>query len=499
MPDQSVSQLTLRVEDFAGPDRWRWVLVAPDGEVVTRHEVRLDPAGPQYEAFLDLPGYLRRHAAPDVRAVREREIVREVGTWIGAEVLGPVAPALLAWAPAVVRVVVPADVPAARRLMFVPLELAHAEGRPLAVQDVTLVTQLGAGGEGGSGEGRDDGPVRVLALFSLPEGSRALNLRRERLALTRLFTDAARSGRAVEVRTLQYGVTRERLRAVLARPAGWDLVHVSGHGAPGELLLETDAGRPDRVPGPELVDLLGAARVVRLLTLSACWSAAAGIPPADEAPEGAVVGAVAGDLVERLGCAVLAMRYPVEDDFAIALAERLYRQLVVDGRVLPRALARHPQHPCGTRPARAGRRLPCRLLRVRRHRRRRPAAPPHRRREPPPRAHGRNRPAPPRTPARAPGSGEGQHHPHRPLRTLAARHGPRLADPHNLPRGPPLVPPGGSPGSNGRGRLPDGNGRLTRAPKGRGELRDKPPPPRSQRTVPARPAIEPAHPPETVR
>ncbi|WP_327696701.1 CHAT domain-containing protein [Streptomyces sp. NBC_00459] len=335
-----MAELTLHVEDFAGPDRWRWVLVAPDGGVLARHEVRLDPTGPRYEAFLDLPGYLRRHAAPDVRAAREREIVRDVGTWIGAEVLGPVAPALLAAAPAVVRVVVPRDVPAARRLMFVPLELAHARGRPLAVQDVTLVTQWGAGHEGGEHErGRT---VRVLALFSLPEGSRALNLRRERLALTRLFTEAAHAGRAVEMRTLQYGVTRERLRAVLARPAGWDLVHVSGHGAPGELLLETGAGRPDRVRGPELVDLLGVARGVSLVTLSACWSAAAGNPVGDGAsggPEGPVVGAVAGDLVERLGCAVLAMRYPVEDGFATALAEHLYRQLVVEGRVLPRALA----------------------------------------------------------------------------------------------------------------------------------------------------------------
>ncbi|WP_157877027.1 CHAT domain-containing protein, partial [Streptomyces graminilatus] len=336
-------ELTLCVEDFVGPDRWRWVLFGPDGGVLARHEVRLDPAGPQYEAFLDLPGYLRRHAAPDVRAAREREIVRDVGTWIGTEVLGPVAPALLAAAPAVVRVVVPRDVPAARRLMFVPLELAHARGRPLAVQDVTLVTQRGAGREGGEREkGR---PVRVLALFSQPEGSRALNLRRERLALTRLFTDAARSGRAVEVHTLQYGVTRERLRTVLARPAGWDLIHVSGHGTPGELLLETDTGRPDRIRAPELVDLLGTARDVSLVTLSSCWSAAAGTPVsegngASGGPEGAVVGAVAGDLVERLGCAVLAMRYPVEDGFAIALAEGLYRQLVVEGQVLPRALAR---------------------------------------------------------------------------------------------------------------------------------------------------------------
>lgn len=110
-PGRSVAELTLHVEDFAGPDRWRWVLVAPDGGVLARHEVRLDPTGPQYEAFLDLPGYLRRHAAPDVRAAREREIVRDVGTWIGTQVLGPVAPALLAAAPAVVRVVVPRDVP----------------------------------------------------------------------------------------------------------------------------------------------------------------------------------------------------------------------------------------------------------------------------------------------------------------------------------------------------------------------------------------------------
>ncbi|MGW1713158.1 CHAT domain-containing protein [Streptomyces sp. NPDC002156] len=338
MPDQpSLVELTLLVEDFAGPDHWQWVLVAPDGEVLARHEVRLDPTGPLYEAFLDLPGHLRRHAPPDVRAAREQEIVREVGAWIGTEVLGPVAPALLAAAPAVVRVVVPTDVPGARRLMSVPLELAHADGRPLAVQDVTLVTQWGAGRAAGE---RGDSPVRVLALFSLPEGSRALNLRRERLALTRLFTEAANAGRAVEMHTLQYGVTRERLRAVLAGPAGWDLVHVSGHGSPGELLLETDAGHPDRVRAPELVDLLTAARDVSLVTLSACWSAAA--PGPVEASGGSgepVVGAVAGDLVERLGCAVLAMRYPVEDGFATALAERLYRQLVVEGRVLPRALA----------------------------------------------------------------------------------------------------------------------------------------------------------------
>ena len=46
---------------------------------------------------------------------------------------------------------------------------------------------------------------------------------------------------------LQYGVTRERLRDVLEEAEGWDVIHISGHGAPGELLLETDDGAPDPV------------------------------------------------------------------------------------------------------------------------------------------------------------------------------------------------------------------------------------------------------------
>ena len=49
-------------------------------------------------------------------------------------------------------------------------------------------------------------------------------------------------------------------------------------------------------------------------------------------------GGLAAELAERLGCAVLAMRYPVVDDFAIALAEKLYDLLAGKGQPLPRAL-----------------------------------------------------------------------------------------------------------------------------------------------------------------
>lgn len=61
-------------------------------------------------------------------------------SWIGSQLLGPIAAALARKRPATVRVVVPA---AAEALLFRPMELAHADRRPLSLQDVTLVMQAG--------------------------------------------------------------------------------------------------------------------------------------------------------------------------------------------------------------------------------------------------------------------------------------------------------------------------------------------------------------------
>ena len=296
--------------------------------------------------------YLRWHAAPDRRLADEARIAGEVGAWIGSQVLGAVGPALLGERPAVVRVVVPTE---ARELLLRPLELAHVNGKPLSVQDVTLVLSSGA-------PGADPAPVgerlRVLGLFSMPEGRQALNLRRERQELVRLIEGIAATGKAADVRVLQYGVTREALRSVLEEAEGWDIVHVSGHGRPGSLLLETASGEPDLVEGAELADLLDLARGrLKLVTVSVCWSAAVaaseqrqmlGLPidgdaaggasHSDDAGTGTVPEALATGLAGRLGCAVLAMRYPVNDDFAIALAGKLYELLAAKGQPLPRAV-----------------------------------------------------------------------------------------------------------------------------------------------------------------
>src|SRR6266511_5702354 len=115
--------LQLEVLDFDGPTRWRWRLTQqPGGRFLADHQVDLDPATAQYEAFTDLDGYLRWNAAPDRRLQSEAELIAQVGGWIGERVLGPVGPAILKRRPSTVRLVLP---PEAAVLAYRPLELAH--------------------------------------------------------------------------------------------------------------------------------------------------------------------------------------------------------------------------------------------------------------------------------------------------------------------------------------------------------------------------------------
>ena len=373
-----VASFRLEIREFHDLTRWRWVLTGFDGTLVADHQVRLDAGSWQFEAFTDLRRYLRWHVAPDRRVEDETRIVAQVGEWIGTQVFGPVGAALVGARPATVRVVVPSVPMTARSMLLWPLELAHVQGQPLALQEVTMVMQLveGSGAAKTDGETANIGArLRVLGLFSLPTGSAALNLRQERHALVSLLSGLAAEGRATDAQILQYGVTRTRLRNVLEEDEGWDVIHISGHGSPGELLFESEDGSPDPVNAAELAELLEAARGrIKLVTLSACWSAALtaagqrqllGLPLSggqvarpeagntdqgangaeaagnEESPaqgDGFGAGTLATELVGRLGCAVLAMRYPVADTFAATLTSTLYGLLADKGQPVPQAL-----------------------------------------------------------------------------------------------------------------------------------------------------------------
>jgi len=140
-------QLKLSVADYRDACNWRCCLTDANGNFLADREVKLSAADAEYLGWLDLPCFLRGHAAPDRRHQDETRLVEEVGAWIGRNVYGSLAEKILAaGTPVTVRVEIPAEPEEASGLLYRPWELGHAGGRPLALQDVSVVFQIkGAG------------------------------------------------------------------------------------------------------------------------------------------------------------------------------------------------------------------------------------------------------------------------------------------------------------------------------------------------------------------
>ena len=385
--------LLLEAVQADGPWRWRWLLRDEQtGNPLADHPVSLDPGSAEVQRFFDLYGYLRSYAVdPDRRTEDGARIVAAAGAWAGRELLGEaIGAAILDEAPVTVRVTVPAELD---HVLLWPLELAHAGGRPLAAQgDVTLIYDIAP--DARARPKSEVGPrLRMLAVFSQPTKTSVLALRRERYALSQLIRQIAARDRAmVELRVIQYGATRQRLAEIADSDDGWDVLHLSGHGAGGAFLLEHADGSPDVVAADELVRLLRPARRrVKLAVVSACESAAdttaqtlrllglteqaeeveaAGAADAEpagaaEAGDAAGTGPEAGGqgggqgpglaraLVRELDCAVVAMRYPVTDEFAMAFGDVFYQHLFSRGQPADVAAARALTEAAGAVPSAA--------------------------------------------------------------------------------------------------------------------------------------------------
>jgi hypothetical protein len=182
--------LLLEAVEVTGPLTWRWLLsVEETGNPLADHSVRLDSSGQDLSQFSDLYGYERTYAAPDRRIEDGTRFTRLAGEWAGRELLGEsVGAAILAEAPVTVKVRVPAAV---ERVLLWPLELAHADGKPLAAQDdVTFVYDIAPDAPARRKAEVGDA-LRMLAVFSQPSKTSVLALRRERYALTRLIREIA--------------------------------------------------------------------------------------------------------------------------------------------------------------------------------------------------------------------------------------------------------------------------------------------------------------------
>jgi tetratricopeptide (TPR) repeat protein len=340
--------LVLRALEVASPGHWRWRLTEADGAVLADHEVHLDAAAWECAAFIDLDRYIELHTASNYLVAEEAALIEQVGKWAGEVALGEtIGSALAARAPVTVRVLVPVD---GEFFSTYPFEISYIDGQPLVRHGITLVFEHGGTGEQApalTAERPVGNRLRMLALFSLPAGGSALGLRRERYELARLMAALrTRSRLAIELKVLQYGVTRERLAEEAMEDEGWDILHVSGHGKADTLVLELPDGSPDFVQTDDLVRMLiPARRRLKFAVLSSCDSGAAtvaetlhwlgldGQAATENPPLGTRSGAdnniqatsgLARALADRLGIAVLGMRYPVQDEFAIAVAAELY-------------------------------------------------------------------------------------------------------------------------------------------------------------------------------
>ena len=345
--------LILEVSDFKDPQHWRWVLKDESGRFLQDQEVCLDPADPNYVALQDLQTYLDSYSSPDKRVTDQLELLDEMSAWIGSQLLGKITDRLAQYrTPIMVRVLTPAE---ASGIAYFPLELARVGDRPLALQDISLVFET-ADSEPIEKETIGE-KLRILAIFSLPTDVSALALRRERYTLMRLIGRIAQTHNlAIEMRVLQYGVTRDNLREALEEGDGWDMIHLSGHGKEATVILEKPDGTKDHVNSKDLADLLSLSRgKLKFVALSSCLSAAATLEESlkwlklwkpemaqeTSSPvesDGDPMPALARQLVESTDCAVLAMRYTVGDEFAVTLAKELYERLLGKGQTLPRAL-----------------------------------------------------------------------------------------------------------------------------------------------------------------
>ncbi|SDI78694.1 Tetratricopeptide repeat-containing protein [Actinokineospora alba] len=246
------------------------------------------------------------------------EVIHDLGTALGQRFLaGPVGAALaeVISREGRTRLAVACSAP---DLADLPWEATVVPGRlrPLALDSVDVWRVVASPAQ----VERPEGPLRIVAAIGAPEvgGGELLDYEDE-LSHILDAVDPSRERHAL-VRVLEWGSLNAIAAALADEPC--DVLHVSCHGQPGELVLETDTGEADRVDATRFMGALPSHPT--LVVLAGCSTAVA----ARSDLTGLARGLVAGGTP-----AVLAMSGTVSDDYATALCAKLYDTLARPGGV----------------------------------------------------------------------------------------------------------------------------------------------------------------------
>ena len=164
------------------------------------------------------------------------------------------------------------------------------------------------------------GPLKILVAVAAPEETATesvpLDGEAEMQAILDAITDLDTEGQA-QVRILEVA-SLDQISTALAGDQ-YHVLHLSAHGSPTGVELETEDGQPIAVAAVELVGALRAGKhALPVVVLSSCAGGAAGVD------------GLAATLIRRGADRVVAMQTSVTDSYATALARGFYRALASD-------------------------------------------------------------------------------------------------------------------------------------------------------------------------
>lgn len=160
------------------------------------------------------------------------------------------------------------------------------------------------------------GPLRILVAIASPDDTKAVLDYEAELRNVLAAVRSARAG-AAHVRVVRFGSTAA-IRAAL-QAEEFHILHLSAHGGPGSVVMESDDGRAQTVSADAFVDeAVPAGRMPPLVCLAACHT---NVAAAAEAPS------FARRLLQRGAAVVVATETTVTDRYATRLFARLYGAL----------------------------------------------------------------------------------------------------------------------------------------------------------------------------